>query len=87
MGEINMITTIQISTKTRDRLYKQKFRSTYDEYLNYLLDLVDRLQAEGKRKERDTSKMEVMAGMTREWVKRNVKGKKGLITEIDLDGQ
>jgi len=31
-------TTIQISPETRDRLYRLKFRRTYDQFLNELCD-------------------------------------------------
>lgn len=31
-------TTIQLNTDTRDRLYKLKFRKTYDNFLNELCD-------------------------------------------------
>ena len=34
-------TTIQVTTDTRDRLYKLKFRRTYDQFLNELCDLYD----------------------------------------------
>jgi hypothetical protein len=34
-------TTIQISTDTRDRLYRLKFRKTYDEFLIELCDLYE----------------------------------------------
>jgi len=34
-------TSIQLSTETRDRLYKLKFRKTYDEFLNELCDLYE----------------------------------------------
>lgn len=37
--EDRKLTTIQISTKTRDRLYWLKFRKTYDEFLGELMDL------------------------------------------------
>ncbi len=40
-------TTIQVTTETRDRLYKLKFRRTYDQFLNELCDLYER-QAEKK---------------------------------------
>ncbi len=36
------VTTIQISMGTRDRLYKLKFRKTYDEFLRELCDLYER---------------------------------------------
>jgi len=35
------LTSIQISTGTRDRLYKLKFRKTYDEFLVELCDLYE----------------------------------------------
>ena len=35
------ITTIQLSTATRDRLYRLKFRKTYDEFLRQLCDLYE----------------------------------------------
>ena len=37
------LTTIQISPETRDRLYRLKFRKTYDEYLR---EVCDRLEAD-----------------------------------------
>lgn len=36
------VTTIQVSPQTRDRLYRLKFRETYDEFLNRLCDLYER---------------------------------------------
>ncbi len=39
---IKEVTTIQLTPETRDRLYKLKFRSTYDEFLNELCDLYER---------------------------------------------
>lgn len=38
---VKEVTTIQVSPKTRDRLYRLKFRSTYDEFLNELCDLYE----------------------------------------------
>ena len=35
------LTTIQLTTDTRDRLYRLKFRKTYDEFLQELCDLYD----------------------------------------------
>ena len=35
------ITTIQLNTETRDRLYKLKFRKSYDEFLNELCNMFD----------------------------------------------
>ncbi len=40
------VTTIQLTTKTRDRLYKLKFRKTYDEFLRELCDLYEDTQVE-----------------------------------------
>jgi hypothetical protein len=34
-------TTIQITPQTRDRLFKLKFRRTYDQFLNELCDLYE----------------------------------------------
>ncbi len=34
-------TSIQLTSETRDRLYKLKFRKTYDEFLNELCDLFE----------------------------------------------
>ena len=35
------ITTIQLTPQTRDRLYRLKFRKTYDEFLAELCDLYE----------------------------------------------
>jgi len=35
-------TSIQLTTRTRDRLYRLKFRRTYDQFLNELCDLYER---------------------------------------------
>ncbi|HKW43112.1 MAG TPA: hypothetical protein VJP06_02895 [Thermoplasmata archaeon] len=32
------LTTIQVTTETRDRLYRLKFRKTYDQFLRELCD-------------------------------------------------
>lgn len=40
------LTTIQISTATRDRLYRLKFRKTYDEFLSELCKLYEEGQGE-----------------------------------------
>lgn len=87
MQILNRKTTIQISSSTRDRLYRFKFRKSYDEYINYLLDVIDRLEQEGGRRERRSDKMRHMADMTKDWVKRNVKFRKGRIKEINIDGR
>jgi hypothetical protein len=34
-------TSIQLTTRTRDRLYRLKFRRTYDQFLNELCDLYE----------------------------------------------
>ena len=39
------LTTIQLTTETRDRLYRLKFRKTYDEFLQELCDLFETAQA------------------------------------------
>ncbi len=39
---ITEVTTIQLTPTTRDRLYRLKFRQTYDEFLNELCDLYER---------------------------------------------
>ncbi len=36
------VTTIQLTPATRDRLYRLKFRMTYDEFLNELCDLYEK---------------------------------------------
>ena len=43
-------TTIQLTEATRDRLYRLKFRRTYDQFLNELCDLYE---AEEKKNEVD----------------------------------
>ncbi|UCD92218.1 MAG: hypothetical protein JSV43_08380 [Methanobacteriota archaeon] len=40
------LTSIQLTTDTRDRLYKLKFRKTYDEFLSELCDLYEESQEE-----------------------------------------
>ena len=40
-------TSIQLTTRTRDRLYRLKFRRTYDQFLNELCDLYEREDSEG----------------------------------------
>jgi len=42
----NKKTTIQVTPKTRDRLYKLKFRRTYDQFLDELCDLYESQQQE-----------------------------------------
>lgn len=36
------VTSIQLSPEVRDRLYKLKFRKTYDEFLQELCELYER---------------------------------------------
>jgi len=36
------ITSIQVTTATRDRLYRLKFRKTYDQFLGDLCDLFEK---------------------------------------------
>jgi len=45
---IKDLTTIQLTTQTRDRLYRLKFRKTYDEFLIELCDLYDRSEQAAK---------------------------------------
>jgi len=40
------ITSIQVTTATRDRLYRLKFRKTYDEVLQDRCDLFEKSGAE-----------------------------------------
>jgi len=84
---MDRITTIQVSAATRDRLFRLKFRKTYDEYLVELIDLVERLEAEGGRRPRSPGKVLAMSNAMREWTKRNVKWRNGRISEVDLDGR
>jgi hypothetical protein len=41
-------TSIQISPETRDRLFKLKFRRTYDQFLIELCDLYEKEQTDVK---------------------------------------
>lgn len=36
------ITTIQITSETRDKLYRLKFRKTYDEFIKELCDIYEK---------------------------------------------
>jgi len=40
------VTTIQVTTGTRDRMYRLKFRRTYDEFLQELCDLYEKTRPE-----------------------------------------
>jgi hypothetical protein len=40
-------TSIQISPATRDRLYRLKFRRTYDQFLNELCDVYEKMEDRG----------------------------------------
>jgi hypothetical protein len=84
---MDRITTIQVSSSTRDRLYKLKFRKTYDEYLNLLMDMYERLEREGGKRRISPDKVMAMSEAMRKWVRRNVKWKNGRMAEVDLDGR
>jgi len=43
-------TSIQISPDTRDRLYKLKFRKTYDQFLSELCDMYEEKELEHPNK-------------------------------------
>ncbi len=43
------VTTIQLTPETRDRLYRLKFRATYDAFLNDLCDLYERSEQNGHK--------------------------------------
>jgi hypothetical protein len=45
MDEEDKKTSIQVTPATRDRLYKLKFRKTYDQFLNELSDLYESTQS------------------------------------------
>ena len=51
---VNSKTSVQITPTTRDRLYRLKFRRTYDQFLNELCDLYKRRKAR-QRKSRNGS--------------------------------
>ena len=42
------LTTIQVTTDTRDRLYRLKFRKTYDKFLQELCDLYEASNRDGQ---------------------------------------
>src|SRR6266540_5253175 len=46
---VNEITTIQLTTETRDRMFRLKFRKTYDEFLRELCDLYDAEHADARK--------------------------------------
>ncbi len=41
-------TSIQLTSETRDRLYRLKFRRTYDQFINELCDLYERTEKENE---------------------------------------
>ena len=84
---MDRITTIQVSASTRDRLYKLKFRKTYDGYLNFLMDMYERLEREGGKRRISPDKVMAMSEAMRGWVARNVKWKNGRMAAVDLDGR
>jgi hypothetical protein len=49
--EVLQKTSIQISTKVRDRLWRLKFRKTYDEFLWEMCELYEEKQDEHKQDE------------------------------------
>ncbi len=46
---VNDLTTIQLTTDTRDRLYRLKFRKTYDEFLRELCDRYEASPDNGRK--------------------------------------
>ncbi len=46
---VKEITTIQLTTETRDRMFRLKFRKTYDEFLRELCDLYDAEHADARK--------------------------------------
>ena len=46
---VKEITTIQLTTETRDRMFRLKFRKTYDEFLRELCDLYDAEHADVRK--------------------------------------
>ena len=50
MGKrVRDLTTIQVTTETRDRLYRLKFRKTYDEFLQELCDAYESGVRDGRK--------------------------------------
>ena len=45
MRRAQKLTSIQISPETRDRLYRLKFRKTYEEFLREVCDRLEREEA------------------------------------------
>jgi hypothetical protein len=84
---MDRITTIQLNSSTRDRLYRLKFRKTYDEYLNFLMDMYERLERQGGKRRISPDKVMAMSEAMRKWVGRNVKWKNGRMAAVDLDGR
>lgn len=46
---VKEITTIQLTPATRDRLYRLKFRRTYDEFLQELCDLYEAAEPDARK--------------------------------------
>ncbi len=46
---VKEVTTIQLSPQTRDRLYRLKFRATYDEFVSELCDLYERSRPDAQK--------------------------------------
>ena len=49
MKPVRDLTTIQLTTHTRDRLYRLKFRMTYDEFLQELCDRYEASESKGRK--------------------------------------
>ena len=47
--QVSDLTTIQLTMSTRDRLYRLKFRKTYDDFLQELCDLYEASGAKGQK--------------------------------------
>lgn len=46
---VKELTTIQLTTETRDRLYRLKFRKTYDEFLQELCDAFEQSHSDAHK--------------------------------------
>ena len=80
-------TTIRIRTNTRDRLNIFKSRKTYNEYLNFLMDIHEMIRREGPRNRIHPDKLLAKSEATRRWMERNVKWKNGRMAAVNLDGR
>ena len=48
-NRVKDLTTIQLTTKTGDRLYRLKFRKTYDAFVQELCELYETTEHSGKK--------------------------------------